>query len=273
MKAFLRRNSKILRICFIPTTLLCGAFAPAYPVQAQSPPSLEQEFPSAFLRAVALDYPWIIEKMLKDDPSLANAKDGSRTQLIPLFVAITYGRIKIMEILLRSGAAIEGRNAQELTPLMYSGLVGRSDALRLLVEKGANVSARTTQGLTPTMFAALNAGSASVKLLLEHGGSVETTTATGATVLMLAGDEPDVIDLLVERGAAVNSVDKNGRTALFYAITNMHFSKLETLMKNGADPTEADHEGLTAIQLASRCPNIDARKKMLDILGKRNNDR
>ena len=75
----------------------------------------------------------------------------------PLHLAMVSGQLEAARLLLKSGANLEARAADDYrgTPLHWAAFVGRLDAVEFLIEAGANVNAGDAQGNTP-LVAALN---------------------------------------------------------------------------------------------------------------------
>ena len=64
-----------------------------------------------------------------------------------------------------------------------------------------------------------------------------------------------MIDLLISKGADVNSTNEYGQTALF---SDLHTKVLvETLIANGADPTLRARGGITPLHLAKRADVVE----------------
>lgn len=82
---------------------------------------------------------------------------------------------------------------------------------------------------------------------LEHGGDVNASDPLGRTVLMRAAASetlaPETMQLLIERGADVHARDREGFTALDYALRTGRQPLVEVLVRGGAksspDPEEA----------------------------------
>lgn len=127
-------------------------------------------------------------------------------------------------------------------PPLGSGNLSNLQFIRKLVEHGADVNARlkngkggpglySKAGATPFLMAAATADVVLMRLLVELGADPSLTNIDSCTPLMVvcgigvgsaaanevAGEEPEVLEaaqLLLELGADVNAVDKNGETAM-----------------------------------------------------------
>lgn len=97
-------------------------------------------------------------------------------------------------------------------------------------------------------------------------------------VLIGAQNNNSVIDLLVKRGISVNSVDEEGMTALHYAANNFYVYRAEPLnlvkklLDCGANVEAVDKNGRTPLTLAteqSRKETVIAGKNLLELLEQR----
>jgi ankyrin repeat protein len=66
----------------------------------------------------------------------------------------------------------------------------------------------------------------------------------------LDGDTERVKDL-IHQGAEINQRDDNGRTALMFAVNNMHYETMKVLLEYGADVQARSNEGGTALMAAA----------------------
>lgn len=66
----------------------------------------------------------------------------------------------------------------------------------------------------------------------------------------LAGDTGAVKDL-VSKGADVSAKDNEGRTALMFAVINIHRETVKVLLDRGADVNARANDGGTALMLAT----------------------
>ena len=67
-----------------------------------------------------------------------------------------------------------------------------------------------------------------------------------------AAQHVKTIRCLLNAGAAIDAIDKNGATALHRAVRGRCATAVECLLKAGADPTARNHSGATPFHLAAR---------------------
>jgi ankyrin repeat protein len=77
-----------------------------------------------------------------------------------------------------------------------------------------------------------------VELLLERGANVNSKDNTYSTALMIASHEnnSDTVRVLIDHGANINQKNIFGKTALDYASDNNYTEIIDLLLKNGAKP-------------------------------------
>jgi uncharacterized protein len=143
-----------------------------------------------------------------------------------------------------------------------SGNMDSLEFVRKLVAHGANVNARATKqanmgvtvrfhsiGATPLLLACRTADLQLMRLLLELGADPKIPNEDGTTPLLAAagvgtnspieepGTEPEVLEavkLVLSLGADINTVDKNGDTAMHGAAHKHAPSVIRFLAENGA---------------------------------------
>ena len=145
----------------------------------------------------------------------------------------------------------EGKSSK--TALMGASDEGQAELVKLLLDEGAAIDEKGESGKTALMGASEKGHTEVVKLLLDRGASVNEkdedgwtvlmrTIAMGDTVLGFTSDAPlssesveerykvgaEVVKLLLDKGAAVDEEDKEGKTALLLSIdeSNMEVAKL-----------------------------------------------
>ena len=94
--------------------------------------------------------------------------------------------------------------------------------------------------------------------MVEQGADIEARDpGTGASVLHYAvmRGNPDILALLMGRGADVNSRTKNGTTPLHTAVLYNRYEVAELLINRGADVDAKSASGATPLALASAAKN------------------
>src|SRR5262245_40039563 len=104
-----------------------------------------------------------------------------------------------------------------VTALMSAARVDCEACIRLLLQNGADAKAKTYGGLTALHYAAYKGNLAMTKLFLDAGAEVNVADGRGFTPLMMAANSknknPEVVRLLLDRGAGIEAKDERGRTA------------------------------------------------------------
>jgi uncharacterized protein len=176
-----------------------------------------------------------------------------------------------------------------------AGSLSSADFVREIVKRGANVNFRLpkgapgqpaswssigSEGATPFLFAADRVDIPLMRLLLKSGADPLLPNFNGTTSLMAAagvgtnepqeeaGEESEAVEavkMLIDVGADVNTVDKNGDTAMHGAAFNISPLVVKLLAERGADPQiwkNPNKAGGTPLFIAegyiSRLPRPDA---------------
>lgn len=118
-----------------------------------------------------------------------------------LFLALRADSAQVVEALLAAPSIdVNIANPAGETPLMIAALRGQLERCRQLLARGAEVD---KSGWTPLHYAATGPAPGIVQLLLDKGAALEAESPNGSTPLMMAagyGAEASV-DLLLARGA------------------------------------------------------------------------
>jgi len=166
------------------------------------------------------------------DPNLAG-----RSGVSPLAAAAFRGNDRIVEQLLARGADPDHVDATGKPPIVYAAARGFQLVVRRLLDAGVDPKARYGNDLTALMWAA------------GHEDGVGATAAVA------------VVEILIERGAAIDAADNRGRTALMIAAERGDAVVVETLVMRGADCDLRDKTGKTARDLAG---SAAVREKLAD---------
>lgn len=136
-----------------------------------------------------------------------------------------------------------------------------------LLVKGANVDSRNQSGgYTPLYLAACEGNPEIVKLLIAKGADVNAKGQDGDTPLMGASarGHQEVAELLLAKGADVNAKLYDDRTALIDTALSDRPEFVKLLLENGADVNAKDTDGVTALHLAAGSDHLQIAKLLLE---------
>lgn len=153
--------------------------------------------------------------------------------------------VQIATMLIDKGAKVNVRSAQNETPLHNIAWSGSVEAVELLLSNGADINAVGDGGWTPLCMAALS-NAEITRYMISKGAAVNPHQPEDAkecpcrvefqTPLHCAvrSDSISTVQALVENGAMVNVVDREGLTPLHMAVRHGNFEIVEYLLDKGA---------------------------------------
>jgi ankyrin repeat protein len=194
-----------------------------------------------------------------------------------LFLALYQRLINVAEVLIRNNVNINflygGRSALQYILLRHNvdhlgTPVETNNLLELLITNGANVNVRGDEGRTPLMDCSYHQDNSYIATsLLDHGAEIEAVNVDLRTPLMIACEygRPNMTRLLVSRGAQVNKVDRNGRTAMMLAILDGYntIEIIQILLGAGAEINIRDSEGKSALDHARDYGNEEVEQLLI----------
>jgi ankyrin repeat protein len=138
-----------------------------------------------------------------------------------------------------------------------------------LLAAGADINGRDEDGRTALVHAVLDSDPdfSFIRYLLERGAAPDIADANQRwTALHFAAQaqEPDVVAMLIEAGAKVDSQDAFGNTPLWRAVMapQPNPAIVELLVSAGADPTRNNSHGVSAVSLAEKRGLTELRHQM-----------
>lgn len=224
-----------------------------------------------FLSAIKARDVVVVERMLAQDASLANARgeDGLNAVQRALFhivggeAFLPASKNEVLKVVLAAKPKLDifdaagvgtaddvrrllredperarARSIYGWTPLHVAAFAGNLEATKVLLDAGADVHARAKSRFknTPLQVALLTGEYGTAKLLLDRGADPLVRQAKGFTPMHEAAflGRIDLIELLLAHGAELDSCSDDGRTALSEAVRGKHEETAELLRKKGA---------------------------------------
>lgn len=209
-------------------------------------PSLNGGLP--LILAAFKGYGNIVDVLLQNG---ANPEDLSDSGLTALHASISPN---ITEALLKAGGFINVKGGHGETPLHSAIKNGREAIVRMLADKGADLNLPVDLEInrsTPLVLAITWRQSSIAKLLIDRGCDVNLKSGkTLATPLMQAArrmESPELIHLLVDKGARLEERNAANETALEIAAKLSMKAAIEALVQRGANINAIDKDGLTPL--------------------------
>lgn len=201
-----------------------------------------------------------------------------------LFYALQHRGLEAAGFLLELGADINLKNkaGQNFLMLVLDNFNQEEhlyDITSFLLKKGINVADVDHSGRS-ALTRAPKGGANTVKLLLDAGADVNGKDCSGQTPLMSACKAPSsrdillVLKLFIERGARIEDVDNEGKSALAHAIANssMENAAILLLIEAGANIEEKDLRGEAPLMKACQGSRPTDKLKLLIEHGARVDD-
>ncbi|KAG8183003.1 hypothetical protein JTE90_017091 [Oedothorax gibbosus] len=182
----------------------------------------------------------LIEILLKNGAD-ANAEDFyKRTPLIVALENECCG-LEVIEMLLEHGADVNHKCIMGISPLITALHHSRElPIIRLLLQKSPTLETSNYTEPYPLCVALrYDASIEVVRLLLDNGCTLNGCPRHGsalhcATSFLNPGLKPDILDLLLEKGASLDTLDLDGQQLMCFALQNgADLATIELLLRRG----------------------------------------
>ncbi|CAG8243209.1 unnamed protein product [Penicillium salamii] len=179
--------------------------------------------------------------------------------ITPLHCAVYKGNEEMTELLIDSRANVNATCTNGKTVLHIAAEQGHRRLIRFLLHRRVNSRTADQQGFTALQSAVGTAyDEAIVPLLIKSRFDMDVqNTVTGNTALHLAVElkRPRILAFLLEKGASINVLNRDGLTALQLACKINNCEAVSLLLERGAQLETRSSHGTTALQLCALMRN------------------
>lgn len=174
---------------------------------------------------------------------------------------------------------LDGMDDGETPPLVLAALSGYIDSARILIKHGANVEIKENIARISPLHGAVRGPEAKrpdkneqdmIKLLLDNKATVDSVDKMGNTPLSKAarGGRLEAVTMLTDAGADIKHVNGSGLQPIHLASETGYHETVDFFIKKGADVNQLTTEGRTCLDLTS----LKMMQKQYDEARKTNKD-
>lgn len=182
-----------------------------------------------------------------------SAYSGERHGNTPLCTAISQRDLPMIKLLLQSGCKKDHIYEDGSTALMSACEQNCDEVVKTLLQAGANVNKADSDGQTPLMECSMK-NLEMVKLMMDFDADINSKDLQDRSALFLASGNGrnQVVQYLLRSRAEVDAADCRCRSPLWVAARNGHLPVVKTLVAAGARTDLTDLDGRSPVLICKR---------------------
>ena len=232
-------------------------------------------FMSPLHAAVAINHKDLVRSLISNGYSVHNpcpyhksCKSEKPSSSTPLHIAAEYDRIWMIDLLHEEGARFDVKDDYVGTPLHVAAAFGQIGALKELCKPSFDIEVDSKNSLdrTPLHEAALAGSTAVVQILLERGACIQSQDYKGQTPLHIAADHgfSETMEALLDWNANTEAISNTENyTPLHLAVLRGHTKVIDYLLDRGAKTEAKDTDARTALHMAISAGRLDVFRTLL----------
>lgn len=191
-------------------------------------------------------------------PADRGRRDPAAGGMTAIHYAARQGHADVVELLVKAGAAVNPREANDITPLLMAISNNNMQAARYLLAHGGDVNAADWYGRSPLWEAVnvrnLYVHNATFKNNIDRAPVLDMIKAlldAGADVNARTRETPPFRNHLLEITGSLEWVDFTGQTPFLTAALAGDVTVMKLLLARGADPKIGTFQGTSALMAAA----------------------
>ena len=211
-------------------------------------------------------YQWLLGVRILVEEENANINFKNMAQQTALWFAVRQNNTDIVRFLVERGANINDKDQLNKTVLMYAVEFQNPYMVDFLIKTGANIGATDTFGQDALILAAKTGYKFAVDRLLQELTTKTDTDGRTAFFYACVNDDIDMMAMFVKRGIAdALTQDNTGIPPLLWLIQHKHdYKVIEYLVKNTNALDSRDKNGRDAKWYADRYEGDTRLKRLLE---------
>ncbi|KAJ1464275.1 ankyrin repeat-containing domain protein, partial [Baffinella frigidus] len=163
-----------------------------------------------------------------------------------LSIAARMGRLNVMELLVRCGHRVDGRNEDGSTALHIAARFDRGKVIDFLLMHGADINAVDIRGFNAFQYSVSGVGCIrAMNRFLDAGVDINRQSIDVCASIFYSCFSYGISNtlLLVIRGADIHVRDATGCTLLWYVCDKMFYEKASVFLAFGVDVNATNMDG------------------------------
>jgi len=193
---------------------------------------------------------WLIDNGI----DLTLESDNEKFNFTPLHKAAASNRDEIVKLILSKNISSNIKNSLGETPLHIAALHGSNKVLCTLLKNNADINAKDNENKTPVMCALMGlASETEAQILIRLGAELNTINKSGHTALYYALDTGKIRAYreLLNRGVSIEREIQNGIPLILAACRQAPWFLIEEIIKKGGNVFQINNLGQSALHLAA----------------------
>lgn len=185
----------------------------------------------------------------------------------PLTAACYKGFSEAIKELVKKGSDVNCMDKNGSKPFVLACRFASTSDCVYLIGKRAELRSSAGNGVTPLIAAVMGQNTELVAILLDtHGLEVNQYSSKRKSPLYYAAKKGslDIVKLLIEKNASINTPDEEERTPLYWASQNGFYDIVEYLINSDANVNQCNKKGKSPLYCASKRGHLNIVKLLLN---------